>query len=110
MAKVKKFAMGGMDLNRSSRRPPPAPVRPPPQAGQPAAIANLQRAISGTPVGLAGMGAAMRSGSGLTPMPVARQSQQSPMSSGSMMGAFNQPIARASGQPVQVPNTSGTPA
>jgi hypothetical protein len=58
---------------------------------------------------LAGMGAAMRSGSGLTPMPVARQSQQSPVSSGSMMGAF-QPVVRAPGQPVQVQNTSGTPA
>jgi len=41
--------------------------------------------------------------------PIARQSQQSPVSSGSMMGAF-QPVVRAPGQPVQVQNTSGTPA
>ena len=39
----------------------------------------------------------------------AQQSQQSPVSSGSMMGAF-QPVVRAPGQPVQVQNTSGTPA
>jgi hypothetical protein len=100
MAKVKKFAMGGMNLNRSSRRPPPQPVRPPPKvlqakpfmgsfnnpAGRPVPVANQAPNTSGTPAGLAGMGAAIIRGSGLTPMPVASQS------------------------PVQVQNTSGAPA
>ena len=56
------------------------------------------------------MGAAMRSGSGLTPMPVASQAQQSPMgvSGKSMMSAFGQPIARVGSNPM--PPGGGLPA
>jgi hypothetical protein len=114
MAKVKKFAMGGMNLNRPTlkKAPPPSP-RPISGSGLSGLLksraAPTGQAQQPPTKSLAGMGAAMRSGSGLTPMPVARQSQQSPVSSGSMMGAF-QPVVRAPGQPVQVQNTSGTPA
>jgi len=91
MAKVKKFAMGGMNLNRSSRRPPPQPVRPPPQAGQPVRAVPVQTPnTSGTPAGLANLQRAIQNPSqssmGSGPMPVARQSLQSPNTSGAPAG------------------------
>jgi hypothetical protein len=104
MAKVKKFAMGGMNLNRSSRRPPPQPVRPPPKvlqakpfmgsfnnpAGRPVAVSVQAPSTSGTPAGLANLQRAIQNPS------------QSSMGSG--------PMPVASQSPVQVQNTSGTPA
>jgi len=133
MAKVKKFAMGGMNLNRSSRRPPPAPPPPPrplPSGSglrgmaanmgiRPVPVASQVQNTSGAPAGLGAMGgglseaqvSGLRNNLGPQSAPPNAAGMMNAINTGmgarpSSVGGFNSPA----GQPVQVQNTSGAPA
>jgi hypothetical protein len=95
------FPAGGMAANAGIRPVPVASqsgsatgITPPPGGAGLASMSTqqMQGLLQGRPVGISGMGNAMRSGSGLTPMPVASQTQTP-----SLMSGFGQPIARVPG-------------